>query len=116
MYEYIIKQTNMSALMECKPSGSIPNITTSCSIELRGNSIALLLVIVPAARVQTCAQVYQSKMPYLRGRACYFGEPTSIFLEHLFDDMFTLRERFRELGMVIEDGVIYLSDLENRNV
>lgn len=45
-----------------------------------------------------------------------YGEPTSIFLEHLFDDMFTLRERFRELGMVIEDGVIYLSDLENRNV
>ncbi len=46
----------------------------------------------------------------------FLGEPTSIFLEHLFDDMFTLRERFRELGMVIEDGVIYLSDLENRNV
>lgn len=47
--------------------------------------------------------------------AC-FGEPTHIFLEHLFDDLFTLRDRFKELGMVIKDGEVYLPDLEERNV
>ena len=38
------------------------------------------------------------------------GDPTSIFLEHLFDDLFTLRDRFRELGMANGAGAVYLSD------
>lgn len=44
------------------------------------------------------------------------GEPTSIFLEHLFDDMFSLRDRFKELGMVIKDGEVSLPDLEAQDV
>jgi len=40
------------------------------------------------------------------------GELTHINLEHLFDDLFRLRDRFKELGMVIQDGQVYLPDLE----
>ena len=43
------------------------------------------------------------------------GELTHINLEHLFDDLFRLRDRFKELGMVIKDGQVYLPDLEERN-
>ena len=39
------------------------------------------------------------------------GEPTSIFLEHLFDDLFRLRDNFKALGMVFKDGEVYLPDL-----
>lgn len=39
------------------------------------------------------------------------GEPTSIFLEHLFDDLFRLRDNFKALGMVLKNGVVYLPDL-----
>ena len=46
----------------------------------------------------------------------YFGEPTHIILEHLFDDLFTLRDRFKELGMVVKDGKVYLPDVEERDV
>ena len=42
----------------------------------------------------------------------FLGELTSINLEHLFDDMFILRARFKKLGMVIKDGNVYLPDLE----
>jgi len=42
----------------------------------------------------------------------YFrGEPTSIFLEHLFDDLFRLRDSFKALGMVLKEGEVYLPDL-----
>ncbi len=40
------------------------------------------------------------------------GEPTSINLEHLFDDLFKLKDRFKALGMEIKDGKVYLPDLE----
>jgi hypothetical protein len=40
------------------------------------------------------------------------GEPTSINLEHLFSDLFKLKERFEDLGMIIKDGKVYLPDLE----
>jgi len=40
------------------------------------------------------------------------GEPTSINLEHLFNDLFELKDRFKALGMVIKDGQVYLPDLE----
>ncbi len=60
-------------------------------------------------------KLYQSKYPCL-GRGIYFGEPTSIILEHLFDDLFTLRDRFKELGMVVKDGKVYLPDVEERDV
>jgi hypothetical protein len=40
-----------------------------------------------------------------------YGEPTSIFLEHLFDDLFLLRDNFKALGMVLKDGEVYLPDL-----
>ncbi len=53
--------------------------------------------------------------PTDEGRVSY-GEPTSIILEHLFDDLFTLRDRFKELGMVIKDGKVYLPDVEERDV
>ena len=43
------------------------------------------------------------------------GDPTGIFLEHLFDDLFELRDRFKELGMFIEDGEVHLRDLEVKN-
>ena len=39
------------------------------------------------------------------------GEPTSINLEHLFDDLFKLKKKFEALGMVIKVGTIYLPDL-----
>jgi hypothetical protein len=39
------------------------------------------------------------------------GEPTSIFLEHLFNDLFQLRDNFKALGMVLKDGEVYLPDL-----
>ena len=43
----------------------------------------------------------------------YNGDPTSIYLEHLFNDLFALRDRFRELGLVMQDGNAYISDLED---
>ena len=45
----------------------------------------------------------------------FLGDPTGIFLEHLFDDLFELRDRFKELGMFIEDGEVHLRDLEVKN-
>ena len=44
------------------------------------------------------------------------GEPAHINLELLFNDLFLLRDRFKELGMTIKDGEIYLADLENKDV
>ena len=44
------------------------------------------------------------------------SEPTHINLELLFNDLFLLRDRFKELGMTIKDGEIYLADLENKDV
>ena len=44
-----------------------------------------------------------------------YGDLTGIFLEHLFDDLFELRDRFKELGMFIEDGEVRLRDLEVKN-
>ena len=44
------------------------------------------------------------------------GEPAHINLELLFNDLFLLRDRFRELGMMIKDGEVYLADLENEDV
>lgn len=46
----------------------------------------------------------------------YFrGEPTSINLELLFEDLFKLKERFEALGMIIKDGKVYSSDLDSRH-
>lgn len=45
-----------------------------------------------------------------------YGEPTNINLELLFHDLFVLRDRFKELGMVIKNGEVYLPDLEERDV
>ena|GEM_PF-4123833 len=45
-----------------------------------------------------------------------FGELTNINVELLFRDLFVLRDRFRELGMVIKNGEVYLPDLEERDV
>ena len=53
--------------------------------------------------------------PRINPRAIFFGDPTGIFLEHLFDDLFELRDRFKELGMFIEDGEVHLRDLEVKN-
>ena len=44
------------------------------------------------------------------------GEPTNINVELLFRDLFVLRDRFKELGMVIKNGEVYLPDLEERGV
>ena len=44
------------------------------------------------------------------------GEPTNINMELLFRDLFVLRDRFKELGMVIKNGEVYLPDLEERDV
>ena len=56
-----------------------------------------------------------SKTPIAR-MGVLLGEPPSIILEHLFDDLFTLRDRFKELGMVIKGGKVYLPDVEERDV
>ena len=40
------------------------------------------------------------------------GDLTSISLEHLFDDIFRLRDNFKALGMILKDGEVYLPDLE----
>lgn len=45
-----------------------------------------------------------------------FGEPTNINVELLFRDLFALRDRFKELGMVIKNGEVYLPDLEERDI
>ena len=45
-----------------------------------------------------------------------YGEPAHINLELLFRDLFVLRNRFKELGMVIENGEVHLPDLEEHNV
>jgi len=46
----------------------------------------------------------------------FYGEPTNINVELLFRDLFALRDRFKELGMVIKNGEVYLPDLEERDV
>ncbi|XMB34289.1 hypothetical protein QQ965_01650 [Candidatus Saccharibacteria bacterium oral taxon 955] len=45
-----------------------------------------------------------------------YGEPTNINVELLFRDLFALRDRFKELGMVIKNGEVYLPDLEESDV
>lgn len=45
-----------------------------------------------------------------------YGEPTNIKVELLFRDLFALRDRFKELGMVIKNGEVYLPDLEEHDV
>ena len=52
--------------------------------------------------------------PHTRWGA-FFGEPTHIILEPLFEDLFALKDRFEALGMVIKDGKVYLPDLEEFN-
>jgi hypothetical protein len=47
---------------------------------------------------------------------CYIGDPTNINVELLFRDLFALRDRFKELGMVIKNGEVYLPDLEGHDV
>ena len=56
------------------------------------------------------ARANQVKTPVFRLRLL-LGEPTSINLEHHFDDLFKLKKKFEALGMVIKDGTIYLPDL-----
>ena len=41
------------------------------------------------------------------------SEPESIDLEHLFDDLFKLRNRFIDLGMKYGEGGVYLADLDD---
>ncbi len=55
------------------------------------------------------ARINQTKNPPVM--SFLFGEPTSIFLEHLFDDLFRLRDSFKALGMVLKEGEVYLPDL-----
>lgn len=43
-------------------------------------------------------------------------EPTHINLEHLFDNLFALKDRFENLGMAIKDDKVYLPDLEDDSV
>lgn len=45
-----------------------------------------------------------------------YGELTNINVELLFRDLLVLRNRFKELGMVIENGEVHLPDLEEHNV
>lgn len=45
-----------------------------------------------------------------------YGELTNINVELLFRDLFVLRNRFKELGMVIKNGEVHLLDLEERDV
>jgi hypothetical protein len=45
-----------------------------------------------------------------------YGELTNINVELLFRDLFVLRNRFKELGMVIENSEVHLPDLEEHNV
>ncbi len=47
--------------------------------------------------------------------SCFRGEPTHINLEPFFDDLFKLKDRFEAIGMIIKDGKVYLSDLEEFN-
>lgn len=37
-------------------------------------------------------------------------------MELLLRDLFALRDRFKELGVVIKNGEVYLPDLEERDV
>ena len=37
-------------------------------------------------------------------------------MEFLFRDLFVLRDCFKELGIVIKNGEVYLPDLEARDV
>ena len=46
----------------------------------------------------------------------FVGEPANINVELLFRDLFALRDRFKELGMVIKNGEVYLPDLEGHDV
>jgi len=58
------------------------------------------------------SRINQVKTPVFRLRLL-LGELTSINLEHFFDNLFRMCRRFRDLGMVIKDGEVYLPDLDN---
>ena len=45
-----------------------------------------------------------------------YGDLTNINVELLFRDLFVLRNRFKELGMVIKNSEVHLPDLEERDV
>ena len=46
----------------------------------------------------------------------FVGEPANINVELLFRDLFVLRDCFKELGIVIKNGEVYLPDLEGHDV
>ena len=45
-----------------------------------------------------------------------YSDLTNINVELLFRDLFVLRNRFKELGMVIKNGEVHLPDLEERGL
>lgn len=55
------------------------------------------------------SRVDQTKSPPMV--SFLFGDLTSINLEHLFDDLFILKDRFKALGMRYRGSGVYLADL-----
>lgn len=108
--KYILEHLSEMLLDLCNPLrkaaffGAIFNkVPTYEEINLRTHEKSSLPEVNELFRLRTA---YQST----------YGEPRGIFLEHLFVDLFKLRERFRDLGMVIKDGKVFLPDLEERDV
>lgn len=71
------------------------------------NEPGLLLTAFATIRTQF---LWPRKKPIL-WMSVFLGDLTSINLEHLFGDLFKLRDNFKELGMDMHDGVIFFPDL-----
>ena len=68
--------------------------------------------LVNVLRKQKYSHFNETRVFYHKLYKLSIGEPTSIILEHLFADLFLLKDRFEALGMTIKDGKVYLADIE----
>ena len=99
MYFYEIRLDLCNPLRKAAFFGAIFNtVPTYAEINLKTNKISSLPDVNELFLIRTSLK-------------STYGEPTSINLEHLFDDLFKLKKKFEALGMVIKDGTIYLPDL-----
>ena len=99
MYFYEIRLDLCNPLRKAAFFGAIFNsVPTYAEINLRTKEKSSLPEVNELFHIRTA---YKST----------YGEPTSIFLEPLFDDLFRLRDNFKALGMVLKDGEAYLPDL-----
>ncbi len=100
MYFYEIRLDLCNPLRKAAFFGAIFNsVPTYAEINLRTNEKSSLPDVNELFLIRTSLK-------------STYGDLTSINLEHFFDNLFRMCRRFRDLGMVMKGGEVYLPDLD----